>query len=286
MVFLYQILSFKARTILLIPHIYNEYMFSPKINFSIKRMLTSSVKVLLAICCLGFAREAKAENNPAITLTEQAVGFRKTVEEINDGMFDLYAPTYKAPKNSAMANRKYAPAYRLRETPYFVVKTNILHDLTSSINVGVEMRLEQKVTLDLPVTYNPWTYNRQENSKFKFILFQPELRFWTCEAFDGHFFGLHGQYAYYNVGRLSQPPFSDTMNQYRFEGQLAGAGVSYGYVWPISARWGLEAEIGVGYARLWYDKYPCQSCAKLLSCETKNYWGITRAGISLIYYIF
>ena len=255
-------------------------------NLSTQKMLIYSAKVLLAISCLGFAREAKAENDPEITLTEQTVSFRKTVEEINDGMFNPNEPTYKPPRNSAMANRRLAPAYRLRETPNFVVKTNLLHDLTSSINFGVETRLEQKITLDLPVTYNPWTYNRQENSKFKFILFQPELRLWTCEAFDGHFFGLHGHYAYYNVGRLYQPPFSETMNQYRFEGQLAGAGISYGYVWPISPRWGLEAEIGIGYARLWYDKYPCESCAKSLTSESKNYWGITRAGINLIYYIF
>ena len=231
-------------------------------NFSIKRMLVCTAKTILVTVFLGLATEAKAEDR-----------------------FNLYSQGYKSPQKSAMTNKRYATAYRLRETPYFAVKTNILHDLTSSINLGVEARLEQKITLDLPVTYNPWMYNKDENSKFKFVLFQPELRLWTCEAFDGHYFGLHAHYAYFNVGRLPQP-FSDVMYDYRYEGQLAGAGISYGYVWPVSARWGLEAEIGVGYARLWYDRYPCENCAKLLSNEKRNYFGITRAGISLIYYIF
>jgi putative salt-induced outer membrane protein YdiY len=73
------------------------------------------------------------------------------------------------------------------------------------------------------------------------------------------------------------------MNLYRFEGQLAGVGISYGYHWILGPRWSLEAEIGAGYARLWYDKYPCRQCAKLLTNEKLNYWGLTRAGINLIY---
>jgi hypothetical protein len=193
---------------------------------------------------------------------------------------------YKPKSSSLMAKKRMAPASRLRATPHLVVKSNLLFDISSSMNIGAEVRLAQKVTLDLPFTYNPWTFNREENSKFKFALFQPELRYWLCEAFDGHYFGLYGHYAYYNVGRLPDTIFSEAMNQYRYEGSLAGVGISYGYVWPINPRWGLEAEIGVGYARLDYDKYPCQTCAKQTDSKTKNYWGITRAAISIIFYIF
>jgi len=178
---------------------------------------------------------------------------------------------------------KNSTVHWLTETPRFAIKTNLLYDLTTTPNLAVEFAMGRKTTLDLSFNLNPWTYNKEENTKFKFFLFQPELRYWTCEAFRGHFFGLHGHYAYYNVGHLPKPLFSETMNQYRFEGQLAGAGVSYGYHWIIGKRWSLEAEIGAGYARLWYDKYPCQSCAKLITSDNKNYWGITRAGINLIY---
>jgi hypothetical protein len=173
--------------------------------------------------------------------------------------------------------------YRLNETPDFAVKTNILHDLTTSMNIGAEYKIKRNITIDMPLTWNPWTYNKEENTKFKFLLIQPEIRYWTCEVFNGQFFGLHGHYAYYNVGHLPSAPFSETMNKYRFEGQLAGFGISYGYQWLIGTRWNLEAEIGAGYARLWHDKFPCISCAKLLTSEHKNYWGLTRAGVSLVY---
>ena len=186
-------------------------------------------------------------------------------------------------KNVSSADKKLAPAYRMRQTPHFAIKSNALFDLTTSLNLGVEMRLHRQITLDIPFTLNPWTYNREENTKFKFYLIQPELRYWNCEVFNGHFFGIHGHYALYNVAHLPSLPFSKTMNRYRFEGKLAGAGVSYGYHWLMSPRWSFEAEIGAGFARLWYDKYPCQTCAKLVTNETKNYWGITRAGLNFIY---
>ena len=234
----------------------------------IKRMASNATKIILIVGCIVLATEIKAENG--------LFGYEMNPYSANNPKL------YKPDKNSSMANKKLAPAYRKWETPRFAVKTNILFDITTSMNLGVEFSVGRKMTLDVLFTLNPWMYNKEENTKFKFLLFQPELRYWTCEAFNGQFFGLHGHYAYYNVSHLPKP-FSETMNLYRFEGQLAGAGVSYGYHWLISPRWSFEAEIGAGYARLWYDKYPCQTCAKTLTSENKNYWGVTRAGLSLIY---
>ena len=189
-------------------------------------------------------------------------------------------------KARAEEGRKYAPVYRLQETPRLAVSTNMLHNLTTSMNLSAELRLGRKMTLDMPFTLNPWTYNREKNVKSKFLLAQPELRFWTCEAFDGHFFGLHAHYSYFNVGGLPKSPFSDAMNQYRYEGQLFGAGISYGFAFPIGKRWGVEANIGIGFAKLRYDQYSCQKCDKLFKSDTKTYWGLTRAGLSFVYYIF
>ncbi len=167
--------------------------------------------------------------------------------------------------------------------PVIALKTNLLHDATATFNLGAEFGLGRKTTLDLPVDYNPWTFSG--NKKWKHLLVQPELRFWTCEAFNGHFFGLHAHYALYNVSRLPDPPFSSYLNTHRFEGWLAGAGISYGYHWILARRWSLEANIGVGYAYLLYDKYPCVKCGDKIGREKKNYLGPTRAGISLIYMI-
>ncbi len=167
--------------------------------------------------------------------------------------------------------------------PTVNIKTNVLYDATTTLNLGAEFRLGAKTSLDIPVSYNPWTFDN--NKKWKHILVQPEFRWWTKETFNGHFFGLHTHYAFYNVGGLDNPPFSEYMNIHRFEGWLVGAGFSYGYRWNFNHRWGMEATLGVGYAYMSYDKYSCNHCGEKIASEAKNYFGPTKAGISLIYNI-
>ena len=164
------------------------------------------------------------------------------------------------------------------------VKTNLLYDATTTFSLGAEIRTGDNSSLDIPLSWNPWGFSR--NRKWKHILVQPEFRYWLHKAFDGHFFGLHAHYAYYNVGRLPHGPFSKHMAKHRFQGQAVGAGISYGYRWNFrNPRWAIEATVGVGYAYLDYDKYECRECGEKIGHDTKNYFGPTKAGISLIYNI-
>ena len=71
----------------------------------------------------------------------------------------------------------------------------------------------------------------------------------------------------------------------RYQGNLAGFGISYGYQWIISPQWNLEAGISLGYAHLNYKRYGQSEGAALLEKSSCNYWGPTQAGISIIYFI-
>lgn len=167
------------------------------------------------------------------------------------------------------------------------VKSNLLYDATGTINLGAEVALSNKLTLDVSGNLNLWTYNQRTNTKLKHILVQPELRYWLCEAFASHFLGVHAHWADYNVGALDLP-FGLTANNlkhYRYQGNLYGAGVSYGYQWAFKNRWALEAELGLGYAYLDYKKFECENCGKLLGREKLHYIGPTKAAISLIFFI-
>lgn len=114
------------------------------------------------------------------------------------------------------------------------------------------------------------------NRKLRTWSIQPEFRFWTCERFGGSFFGLHAHYAECNAGGIGALGISDR----RCQGYLYGAGISYGYQWLIGKRWNLELTLGVGYARLEYDRYVWQKCGKFLGKGHKNYFGPTKVGIS------
>lgn len=159
------------------------------------------------------------------------------------------------------------------------VKSNLLYDITSTINLGLEIGLAPKWSLELPVNYNPWEFS--DNKKFKHWLIQPELRYWLCERFNGHFVGLHGHAAGYNVGGIKLIG----LEEHRYEGHLYGAGLSYGYQWILNKRWSIEATLGIGYAYLDHSKYPCDKCAGKIGDYTKNYFGPTKAGITIIYII-
>ena len=69
------------------------------------------------------------------------------------------------------------------------------------------------------------------------------------------------------------------------EGYLYGGGVSVGHSWILKKRWSIEASVGVGYAHIVYDKYPCRACGTKLKDSSKNYFGPTKASVSLIYVI-
>lgn len=164
------------------------------------------------------------------------------------------------------------------------VKSNALYWATTTPNLGAEFGLGKKSTLDFIVGYNPWEFN--DNKKLKHILVQPEYRHWLCEKFNGHFFGLHAHYAYYNAGGIKLPfGLIDEFQDHRYQGHLFGGGISYGYQWILGKRWNLEASIGVGYAHLIYDKYACQTCGEWEAKEHKNYFGPTKATLSIIYII-
>ena len=61
------------------------------------------------------------------------------------------------------------------------IKSNLLYDLTTSLNLGGEIRCDDTHTFSLSVNYNPWNFSG--NKKMKHFLVQPEYRKWLNEAF-------------------------------------------------------------------------------------------------------
>lgn len=158
------------------------------------------------------------------------------------------------------------------------VKTNLLYDATATINLGVEFGLGKKTTLDISANYNGWMLNESKQTSYKHFLIQPEFRYWLCERFIGHFLGAHVGYMDYNA---SNTVFSNN----RYDGNMYGVGISYGYQLYIAKRWNLEATIGAGYARRSYDTYRGVKKDEFIGKTKSNYWGLTKAGIALIYII-
>ncbi|MCC8063199.1 MAG: DUF3575 domain-containing protein [Rikenellaceae bacterium] len=165
------------------------------------------------------------------------------------------------------------------------VKTNLLYWATATPNLEAEFGLGERTTLDVAFGYNPWTMDKKTNKKWRHFLVQPEFRYWLCHRFQGHFFGVHAGYGQYNIGATRLLWHGDAVRGSRYEGWAVGAGFSYGYSWILGRRWNLEATLGGGYAYSDYERYDCVKCGARRNKDTKHYFGITKAGVSIIFMI-
>lgn len=153
-----------------------------------------------------------------------------------------------------------------------VLKTNLLSWMTTTVNAGAEIKVAPHWTAEMNVMYKPWHF-LSDNKKMSGLLIQPEIRYWLCQPFYHDYIGFHIHYGDYNGG----------FNRYRYQGSLFGAGFSYGYQWILGRKWNLEVNAGLGYARMNYDKYERPKCGLFIGKDSRNYLGVTKLGISLIY---
>lgn len=168
------------------------------------------------------------------------------------------------------------------------IKTNLVYDATATINAGLEFGLAQKWTLDISGNFNAWNIS-DSGARWKHWVVQPELRYWFCDRFSGHFIAMHLHGGLYNIGGIKNnisfigTDFSRLSDQ-RFQGWFAGGGIAYGYSWILGKHWNLEAEIGFGYSYTVYDRFECAGCGKKVE-ENKDhhYVGPTKAAINLVY---
>lgn len=176
------------------------------------------------------------------------------------------------------------------------LKTNLLYGGgLQSPNLSLEYRLAPRWSVDLSGGANFFFYgtdpssDRYKTKKISHWLVQPEVRYWTCEAFNGLFFGLHAQGAAFNVGGVNIPFVlenkNSVMKDHRYEGYLVGGGLSAGYHLIINRRFSIEFQLGLGYNWIHYDKFECVRCGDKVGEGTANYLGPTKAAISLVYTI-
>lgn len=166
------------------------------------------------------------------------------------------------------------------------LKTNVLVDATATINLGAEVRVAPRWSVDLSGNFNAWNLGGQRH--WKHWLVQPEARYWLCEATIGHFFALHGLGGKYNIGHISfaRDIFGwdlRSLRDHRYQGWFVGAGLGYGYSWLINPHWSIEGEVAVGWIRTAYDVYECAGCGKRVDYRRKDVIAPTKLAINVIY---
>ena len=166
------------------------------------------------------------------------------------------------------------------------VKTNLLYDATATVNAGVEIGLAPQWTLDISGNLNAWSKN--EHTKWKHWMVQPEARYWFCDRFSRHFIGAHLIGGAFNFGNINNDlTFLGTdfsvLSDHRYQGYAYGCGVAYGFAFMLSKHLNLELEAGFGYMCLDYERFECDGCGRKVADDIHHYVGPTKAAINLVY---
>lgn len=154
------------------------------------------------------------------------------------------------------------------------LKTDIPYWALLVANLGVEVRLSDHWSLDIPVMYSPYTVS--PSFRFRIFAVQPSARYWLRADMTGHFFGIHAMGGMFNLSVNDSRRFQDINGAW-------GGGIDYGYTLRFSKHWGMEFNIGVGYLWSKYETFYNIENGASYNRTTLNYFGITRLGISLIY---
>lgn len=157
---------------------------------------------------------------------------------------------------------------------YVAVKTNLAAWAGTIMNLAADVQVSEHFSVELPVLWCPWYVS--DKHAVKTFTIQPEARYWLSKPGEGHFFGVHAHVGWFNV-KWDRDRYQDT------DRPLLGAGISYGYLLPFNAHWAGEFTLGAGYANMRYDTWYNIDNGARIDTRTKNYWGITRVGLSVVY---
>ena len=190
--------------------------------------------------------------------------------------------TAKEKAKAITAQPEQQPEQAVKTTPetasssgrYLGVKTNIAAWAGTIMNVAADVQVSEHISVELPILWCPWHISSKH--AVKTFTIKPEARYWLSKPGVGHFFGVHAHVGWYSV-KWNRDRYQDTSRP------LLGAGISYGYLLPFNEHWAGEFTLGAGYANMRYDTYYNIDNGARIDTRTKNYWGITRVGLSVVY---
>lgn len=156
----------------------------------------------------------------------------------------------------------------------WAIKTNVAYWAATVANIGLEYAFADHFSIDVLGIYSPYTVAR--NYRMRFLIVQPEFRYWFRHPLTGHFVGLHLNIGAFNVS------FNDRQRYQTPEG-FYGAGLSYGYSLALSRRWAMEFTVGAGYFYTEYDTYyNIDNGARYEKAVPFHYFGLTKVGINVV----
>ena len=167
--------------------------------------------------------------------------------------------------------------------PYcFAVRTNVLYDALLLPTLGVEWRVNRDLGIKLDGSLAWW--GGETGKVQKMWVLNPEVR-WYLLRNKRFYVGAAGNYGQYNIYKY--PIGSIVAKQTGYQGSMWNAGVTVGYQLYLSRCFSVDFNLGLGYTLFDYDTFGITDGVRVYKerDRTKNFWGPTQAGVSLVWTI-
>lgn len=153
------------------------------------------------------------------------------------------------------------------------VKTNALYWAGATPNLGLALRVNRHMTVDIEGIVNKFKF---KSVNTRALAVTPELRYWySARPHAGHFIGLMGLASDYRVS------YDGTTH----EGNAFGFGPTYGYSWVLGRRWSMEASVGAGVLRVREQKYATDNGSIGHPNNRRWLFAPLKVGLSFVYVI-
>ncbi|MFI3280517.1 MAG: DUF3575 domain-containing protein [Rikenellaceae bacterium] len=245
-------------------------------NTKVKLIVRWALGLVALLCC-----EPLSAQRTSYTSTE----FKELIEGADTIIYIYDSPAPRSFKEMlAFENQTSSVDWLLEPLPrrvLFAVKTNLLYDAVTAVNLEVEVPIGQRYSVAGEWIF-PWWLSDSRQRCLEILCGTVEGRYWfgdrsEMELLTGWAAGLYAGVGYYDVEWDGKG--------YQGENVFAG-GLSATYAHSIGRDLRLEYSMGVGILTTKYRKYTAQWCGNdwnLLrtSRGTKLWFGPTRCRVSL-----
>ena len=161
---------------------------------------------------------------------------------------------------------------------YLTIGTNLLYWAALAPNVTAEYYFPDSHWSISGTFTMPWWKRKSKHQYYQIRQYLVEGRYWLNSKPAGrkHFLGANIHGGIYDLENKKTG----------YYGEFIGTSLTYGYSLNLNGKMSLEFTIGGGYIFTNYDKYlPVDNRYVYQSRHKTHYWGVTKAGITLIWNI-
>ena len=175
------------------------------------------------------------------------------------------------------------PQYN-RSLNNFDLRTNLLYDAMLTPTLGVEWYINRDWGIKLDGSYAHW--GNKHGMVHNIWLINPEIRRYMGNE-ERFYLSIGGNIGRYNIykGVIGSLFFPDETG---YQGGLYSGSLGVGYKLALNYAFSLDFNLGLGYTYVKYDSFTVPNRVRVYKAikeqdVTKNLWGPTQAGVSLVW---